>query len=126
MPGFKSVKDEKSDGKLSSSKKRGPTQDGTLHSYPPKQKKEKGRIERDHRHEAQFHHHMGGTPQMGNGTIFGGNNFILPLDPAAAALQQQILSGLGALGKCRMHSFQRFPSLHDSLTRLPRIIHVVH
>eukprot|EP00804_Cyclotella_cryptica_P017010 CCRYP_003264-RA/>CCRYP_003264-RA protein AED:0.07 eAED:0.07 QI:495/1/1/1/0.66/0.5/4/69/781 len=91
VPGFKNAKDEKGDGKLSTSKKRGPTQDGTLHSYPPKKKKEK-------RSEAILQNHPGSNPPMGNGTIFGGNNFILPLDPAAAALQQQILSGIGALG----------------------------
>lgn len=102
VPGFKNSKEEKGDGKASATKKRRHLQDGTLHANPPKKKKEKRSMDRGHRQEALLQNHLGSNPQMGNGTIFGGNNFIMPLDPAAAALQQQILSGLGALGKCRV------------------------
>jgi hypothetical protein len=80
------------------SKRRGPVpgfkakrkvEDGELHvKEQEKKKKEKKQ------NDTNMGNNPGGNQMMGLGP-----NIPLPLDPSAAALQQQILSGLGAIGK---------------------------
>lgn len=89
----------------SMAKRRGPApgfkarrnvEDGELHVKEPKRKKEK-------KQTANMGNILGGNQMIGVGS-----NIPLPLDPSAAALQQQILSGLGAIGKYILYIFHIF------------------